>query len=655
MTITALPPAPSPTDTPAQFNTKAFAFVAALDDFVTETNATAVAVDANASDAAASANDAAAQRATAESAAATALAAGTSITGTSATSLTIGTGSKSLTIETGRAFVAGMPVRIGQAGAGANTNYMDGDVTSYDATTGALVVNATATGGSGTFSAWAVRAAPQAKGVNLDGPSAVYVNQAVNYTITDYSVFANYTVAASSGSIGISGDTVTYTAPATAGVVTLTVSKDGIPNLFTATIQPAGVATPTNASPAAGATNQGESVTLLSSAFSWVGVADTHASSDWQVATDAGFTTLVADVSADSSNLTSYTVSGLTVSTTYYWRVRHTGAANGTSAWSTATSFTTAASFNDYISTPAATPAAFGDAFEGGFYAGLIWGEVTTSSTSRTLATGTQTFTVPSMTGAPLFYGGQTVEVRSRANPANRFQGTVAGASGTTLTIDVASITGSGTFADWSVMARHRVIVAPKSSGENSGVALKNATTDFPAATRTLNEGMRATQAMRDADNATVYPAAHWARNLNIGSRTDWYIPARDELELCWRNLKPVTNNNYTTADRPTGAIYNYQSNGAFGDTANTHGTNQNSSPSGTAYTTTVPGQVAATTFRTGGAEAFEFGSSVYWSSTEYSASLAWAQYWNSSDPGRQAIDNKANTPRVRAVRRSII
>ena len=48
MTITALPPAPSPTDTPAQFNTKAFAFVAALDQFVTETNATALAVNADA-------------------------------------------------------------------------------------------------------------------------------------------------------------------------------------------------------------------------------------------------------------------------------------------------------------------------------------------------------------------------------------------------------------------------------------------------------------------------------------------------------------------------------------------------------------------------------------------------------------------------------
>lgn len=153
MPISALPPAPQPTDTQAQFNTKAFNLVAALATFVTQTNAVETAVDADAATAAAAAS-------TASNAAATALAAGTGVTGTSSTSLAIGTGSKSLTIETGRAFVAGMPVRIGQAGANANTNYMDGDITSYDAGTGALVVNVTATGGSGTFASWSVRAAP---------------------------------------------------------------------------------------------------------------------------------------------------------------------------------------------------------------------------------------------------------------------------------------------------------------------------------------------------------------------------------------------------------------------------------------------------------------------------------------------------------------
>jgi hypothetical protein len=83
--------------------------------------------------------------------------AGTAITGTSSTSLTIGTGTKVLTIETGKAFVAGMAVRIGDATA-ANTNYMDGTVTTYNAGTGTLTVSVSATGGSGTLSSWSVRA-----------------------------------------------------------------------------------------------------------------------------------------------------------------------------------------------------------------------------------------------------------------------------------------------------------------------------------------------------------------------------------------------------------------------------------------------------------------------------------------------------------------
>jgi hypothetical protein len=70
MAITPLPPAPLPTDSTAQFNTKAFAFVASLDGFVTDANATATAVNtsennaanraiASAASAAASANSAA--------------------------------------------------------------------------------------------------------------------------------------------------------------------------------------------------------------------------------------------------------------------------------------------------------------------------------------------------------------------------------------------------------------------------------------------------------------------------------------------------------------------------------------------------------------------------------------------------------------------
>ena len=113
--------------------------------------------------------------------------------------------------------------------------------------------------------------------------------------------------------------------------------------------------------------------------------------------------------------------------------------------------------------------------------------------------------------------------------------------------------------------------------------------------------------------------------------------------------------NNFETANRPTAASFSYANNGSYGDTANTHGTNNNSSPTGAAYTAAVPAQTAATAFRTGGTEAFEFGSTYYWSSSDYSAAYAWSQRWNSSFPGGQNFHDKTVAGRVRALRRSVI
>jgi hypothetical protein len=309
------------------------------------------------------------------------------------------------------------------------------------------------------------------------------------------------------------------------------------------------------------------------------------------------------------------------------------------------------------IPTPTPTPVNFGDALDGGFYAGMIWSERTVSSTSMVIETGTKAFAVTDMHLAPCLYVGQSVEVRSRANPTNHMKGTVTSATtATSVVVDVTAVSGSGTFTDWSIMSRHRVIVAPKVGGEHAGIAMKNTNTAFPAGCYTLTEGLTATNAMRNADTSTVYPAAHWVRSLEINGRNDWHIPARDALELCWRNLKPVTTNNYTALNRDVTASQSYMNRGSYGDIANTHGLNNNSSPTGTGHTASVPGQTTATAFQTGGAEAFEFGSDWYWSSTEHSAGDAWSQGWlTSMGPGRQQKYSKSSLNRVRAVRRSII
>lgn len=191
-------------------------------------------------------------------------------------------------------------------------------------------------------------------GVALSGSSSLYVTKSATYVITNYSSFSAYSVAASAGTVSITGDTITYDAPSTDGTTTLTVTVDGTDYTFSVTVLPAGVDTPSITSPTNGAVDQPESVTVESTAFSWAGVSDTHASSDWQLATDTGFTAIVAQSLTDTVNLTSWAVDGLSVSQTYYVRVRHTGTSNGTSDWSSASSFTTTDVFYEGIGTPGA-------------------------------------------------------------------------------------------------------------------------------------------------------------------------------------------------------------------------------------------------------------------------------------------------------------
>ena len=309
---------------------------------------------------------------------------------------------------------------------------------------------------------------------------------------------------------------------------------------------------------------------------------------------------------------------------------------------------------NDFIATPTATPAAFGDALEGGFYTGLIWNQVTQSATSTAIGTGEKTFTTTD--SAPLFYSGQAIEVRSRANPSTaRMIGTVTGSIGTTLVVNVTSVDGSGTLTDWSVMAKFRVIVAPKSSGQNASLQYKNANTAAPSDTGTLTEGLRATVAMVADGNSTVYPAAHFCNDLSIGGYTDWYFPARDEFELLYRNLRPFVGNNTTATNRPTGATPDYQNLGSLGDTANTQGLNNNSNPQGAAYTSGSPAQTSVAIFQTGGSESLNQAVN-YITSTEYNTTTAWYQNTDPSTPGGEQLNSSKIGPYyVRAVRRSII
>lgn len=184
------------------------------------------------------------------------------------------------------------------------------------------------------------------------------------------------------------------------------------------------------------------------------------------------------------------------------------------------------------------------------------------------------------------------------------------------------------------------IIVAPKATGENTSGQFKTSRTASPTATHTLNNGPAATSAMVAAGS---HPAAIFCNGLTIEGFSDWYLPARDELELIYRNLKPTTTSNSTTGRTLSDIVYP-EGNDVSGDTM---GVNRNSNPVGAAYTTANPAQTLVSPFITGGAEALV--SDDYWSSTELADNLGWAQSFKN---GQQTGFFKDSSRYVRAVRR---
>jgi hypothetical protein len=181
--------------------------------------------------------------------------------------------------------------------------------------------------------------------------------------------------------------------------------------------------------------------------------------------------------------------------------------------------------------------------------------------------------------------------------------------------------------------ATHYLIVSPKASGE-AAKQWKNVISNTPGA-GSLIDGPQNTADMVDDGNSTVYPAAHFCNDLVIGGYTDWYMPAKNELEVCYYFLKNVTANNVT----------------GFGSNANA----VSPEPISTNYTTSSPAQTSATAFKEGNSEAFING--TYWTSSDGGPSYpgtdeCWYQSWFDGDPGKQALYGKTAGFNVRAVRR---
>jgi hypothetical protein len=171
---------------------------------------------------------------------------------------------------------------------------------------------------------------------------------------------------------------------------------------------------------------------------------------------------------------------------------------------------------------------------------------------------------------------------------------------------------------------KYNLVVAPKSTGENSSRkwGVYGTTTGI---TSVINgPSNSASLAARGAS----YQAAVFAEGLTIGGYTDWYLPAKNELEVLYYFLRPTTDANYIYSGSNANAV--------------------SPEPISTNYTSGSPAQTSAGIgFRTGETNAFASGS--YWSSTEGSANYAWAQLFYE---GYQGGAGKDDSTYVRAVRR---
>jgi hypothetical protein len=252
-----------------------------------------------------------------------------------------------------------------------------------------------------------------------------------------------------------------------------------------------------------------------------------------------------------------------------------------------------------------------------------------TSSPSGITGTGTSPITVSGLSTGTAYTFTVTASTPGGTSPSSAASNSV-----TPALPAIGAAFGGGFFAGQistagNSIADYNLVIGPIASAQST-LQWKNAATATTGADSNIN-GPQNTADMVAAGNSTVYPAAHFCNDLSTGGQTDWYMPAKNELEVCYFNLKPTTESNNTSIGINANAVPARASN----------------------YTSGNPAQTSAAAFITStGAEAFtQSPASSYWSSTDFSvAQYAWMQFFNN---GYQSNSNyKTNSFRVRAVRR---
>jgi hypothetical protein len=187
------------------------------------------------------------------------------------------------------------------------------------------------------------------------------------------------------------------------------------------------------------------------------------------------------------------------------------------------------------------------------------------SDGGATITSYTATSTPDSVTGTLSQAGSGTITVTGlTGNTSYTFTVTATNSAGTsaasaasnsiTTPLAIGQAFGGGFFAGQistaaTGVADYNLVIAPKSSGEDR---LQWKTSDTSTAgTSSVIDGPTNSSNMNNAS----HPAAQFCEGLTIGSFSDWYMPAQNELDVCYFNLKPTTNSNDTSSGTNTNAV----------------------------------------------------------------------------------------------------
>ncbi len=176
-------------------------------------------------------------------------------------------------------------------------------------------------------------------GVSIRGPSSVNQGETVTWEISNFDIASSYQVRSDLGTATINEKTITFKheiGELVHSPFDLTIVCNGTKRIVKVPIQEVGILPPYLQTIVAGFSNNKYTFTFTMSPFNvYPAGSAIHTATDWEIASDPSFSTILWSSLNNSTNKTTVTTGGFDASLTLYLRVRYRGSKYVPSRWYT--------------------------------------------------------------------------------------------------------------------------------------------------------------------------------------------------------------------------------------------------------------------------------------------------------------------------------